>query len=764
LIDTGIGVAFDFTAPGTYTFSYDFVIGTTVVPAYDHLEIQHDGAATLCPENIKVLACTSTTVPCPVGSVVNTGTLTGNLTVTPAAPAVSVTPATFSIGPTVYTPTVVLQGSGAGTYTLGIGSISGTVPLNGIKCSNGTIATSCIMVIANTPCVANFECMETGVTYNNLTLPPPPALPPRNPLYTKLVGTDFDFDVVAVQTDGTVASTYAGTVSVELFDDTTPAASCAAYSLPVTAAQNLVFTGAESGRKKIATKINLPRAYSKLRCRATQSTPTTVSGCSSDDFTVRPIAITSVTSSGGTADATGVSASNLDTPKIKTGAAFNLTANTTTIGYNNKPIINPTLIEWVGVPAGGRAAPGTGNLTGMFTDAANIVNGDGALGNAFAYDEVGYFRFKPQGVYDNSFTNNSGDQVAGDCIANSTSNTIDVSADPALTGRYGCNFGNPVATSYFGRFIPDHFVLANSALTNGCNAGNFTYLDQDQTFVLNASLEARNAADLLTQNYSGSSFGKGVVTPQMLDTLIASPFTNTVVLASRLNVVAPAWSAGTYPFTANKLSKVVGTIDGPYNNLALGLSVADADLVPLWNRNMDVTNPGCTVDPSNTSSAAATACKAVKIATSKMRYGRLRMQNAFGSESLDLPVPVIAQYWNGKGWIQNVDDSCTSIVAPTSGSGLTFYGEVAANVKGNHLSASETTATVSATTKLAAGDAKLKLSKPGLGNNGYVDITFTAPVWLQFPWKGAANTNPTARATFGIYKNANEFIYLREIY
>ena len=147
-----------------------------------------------------------------------------------------------------------------------------------------------------------------------------------------------------------------------------------------------------------------------------------------------------------------------------------------------------------------------------------------------------------------------------------------------------------------------------------------------------------------------------------------------------------------------------------------------------------------------------------------MRYGRLRMQNAFGSESLDLPISVVAQYWNGSGWVQNVDDSCTPIVAPTSGSGLTFFPEVAATSKGNHLSAAETTSSVSGTNILVAGDAKFRLSKPGVGNNGYVDITFTAPVWLQFPWKSAVITSPTARATFGIYKNANEFIYLRDIH
>ena len=82
--DTGIGIQYSFTAPGVYTFSYDFVIGSPNVPPYDHLEIRHDGSGSLCPESVTVLACTSATVPCPALNIVNTGTLTGSVTTSPA--------------------------------------------------------------------------------------------------------------------------------------------------------------------------------------------------------------------------------------------------------------------------------------------------------------------------------------------------------------------------------------------------------------------------------------------------------------------------------------------------------------------------------------------------------------------------------------------------------------------------------------------------------------------------------------------------------
>ncbi|MBX9705942.1 MAG: hypothetical protein K5Q00_06770, partial [Gammaproteobacteria bacterium] len=193
--DTGIGIAYDFTAPGTYTFSYDFVIGSTTVPSYDHIEISSDGSATLCPETLTVKACTSSTVPCPLADVVSTGVLQGAVTLTPVAPGVTLTPSNFSIGGSSSTSgstaSLILQATAASanTYILGSTITSGTIPLNGTKCVVNGVASSCSFTITNTPCVSKFDCVETSVATVNTT---------RNPLYTKLAGTAFSFDVVAL--------------------------------------------------------------------------------------------------------------------------------------------------------------------------------------------------------------------------------------------------------------------------------------------------------------------------------------------------------------------------------------------------------------------------------------------------------------------------------------------------------------------------------------------------------------------------------------
>jgi MSHA biogenesis protein MshQ len=41
-------------------------------------------------------------------------------------------------------------------------------------------------------------------------------------------------------------------------------------------------------------------------------------------------------------------------------------------------------------------------------------------------------------------------------------------------------------------------------------------------------------------------------------------------------------------------------------------------------------------------------------------------------------------------------------------------------------------------------------------------IEADVPDFLQYDWKGEGDDNPTARATFGIYKGNERIIYLRE--
>lgn len=131
-------------------------------------------------------------------------------------------------------------------------------------------------------------------------------------------------------------------------------------------------------------------------------------------------------------------------------------------------------------------------------------------------------------------------------------------------------------------------------------------------------------------------------------------------------------------------------------------------------------------------------------ATLNIRNGRLWISNAYGSELLPLPIPLRAEYYDGTRWALNAADNCTSLPVPGNGSGLDMH----------LLSGGSTTASLNS--PLLAGNAGFRLSAPGAGHTGYVDITIAAPDYL----KAAGGSNPAARAAFGMRKTP--LIYRRE--
>ncbi len=729
--DTGIGVELDFTAPGTYTFSYDFVIGSPNVPPYDHLEIRHDGAGTLCPDTVTVLACTSSAVPCPALSIVNTGTLTGAVTTTPAAPAITKTPATFTLGTSNSTQGVVLQAAGAGPVTLGTSGLS-AIPVNGTKCWNTTtLIESCTLTFANTPCVGGYECLEIGATYKNLVTTPTD----RNPLYTKLSGTNFKFDVVALQSGGAQASTYtaAANVTVELFaDSASPAPNCSAYTSPI-ATQSITFAAGDSGRKTLSTNFNLANAYGKVRCRVSDANLSpTIYGCSSDDFAVRPqqLTVTAPTMNNGTL---------AGDPKAAAGTSFTMDAAAgVTAGYTGTPALDTSKVQ-----DHASVAIAASTLSGSFSAGA----GTKASGAAFKYLDVGNIKFLADAVVDSGFT--SVDQT-NDCVAGSTSNTLS-------GGKYGCNIGS-AASATMGRWYPSHYSFTGS-LTPACVAGSFTYMDNDALGVA-LTLKAHassggvaSATDPVTSRYTTGYTNLAAVT-------ISGDNNGAAVAVARLGSPSfPAmpntalWTSGLWMLNDTYQFSKLAALDGPYELFKLKAAINDPDL-----------------------SALIGAAIAQETGTTRVRSGRVRMQNAYGSELLDLPVVFRTEYLAAlpNDWRINSADSCTAstLTFAAVGTDITantcVWDDPASPASGKACVSApaianrkylETGVTGTDSSGVAgfAGNFNLWLKAPGTGHAGSIDITANVPAWLQ-----GATGNPKARATFGVYKSP--LIYRRENY
>lgn len=710
--DTGVAIQYDFTAAGTYTFSYDLVIGSPTVPPYDHLELRYTAGGNLCPMNVTVLGCTSSTVPCPAGSELNAN-LSGAL-ISSGGGGVNWTPSTgnFAIASGSPTTSVTAQPlSPGGSITLGATNLS-SVPLNGVKCWNGSSAT-CTFTLPNVGCFASDldAC-------SNLTGSPARCAATGNRLYTKVVGQAMSFDLVALAgspkaVDTSFNSGSGNPVSVDLVSSsgttinaTTRCPTTAPTTVSGVSAQTIAFA---SGRPATATTYTVPagqntQALRNVWVRFNQGAGATF--CSNDRFAIRPAGFTSITSSNANADTTGASATAA--PRVKAGAGFSLIANTGAPGYDGAPGVSPSLIEWLAMPVR------VGTLAGSFSSGASAATGDGASGSTFTYDEVGYFRFQPYGVYDATFTGAYQDALDTVCV-NTAPN--DFSNTPNAVGKVGCKFGNTAASNYFGRFYPDHF---DTTVTQACVAGAFTYAGQPFT----VQVAARNVAGATTMNYHGAT---------------ATPFSKATALSARDSGDTAA-NPGPGGFTAG--SSIVATLfaNGVATTALPTYQFTAANTVPTIVRVRAIDAEGVT----SLRTAPATTVEGTTI----VRSGRLLLSNAYGSELLPLSVPAKVQYWSANGWMVNAADACTTLTMPTSANnGLT-----------NTL---RTKTTASLSSPVAAGDSRLRLSAPGAGNTGLVDVSGVilrgASTWLTLP-------APTARACFGSCGPRSPVIYFRESY
>jgi MSHA biogenesis protein MshQ len=546
----------------------------------------------------------------------------------------------------------------------------------------------------------------------------------------------------------------------------------------------------------------------KFRISFPTVAPTKI-GCSNDAFALKPdrLVLANPTHGTWTTAGTAFTLNNLNATGgvvHKAGDASG-TRNNFSLSASARDALGGALPAYTGSPAGGVSAlqlPAGCATCAPGTFIAGAWSGTGTItSNTAAYTEVGSVTVH---IEDRSF-------AAVDAIDSTTGE------------RYIDS--NPVS---LGRFVPDHFDVATATApifrtfnaTDGqCNGAvalprrSFTYVGQSFGYATTptATIIARNAdpAGVTTTLYRGNLWkigGAGAATPSCA----AGTCTFTTAYGASGGTVAetytytldtgatPGWDAASalaQVATVTSNNDGTGTISfAASDRLAFARSAA-APLAPFTatiNNSIAVTDnaegAAQTITTTNPAAYNSIAFDATYIdpvpannRPNKFFYGRLRLQNANGSQLIAMPIPITTEYWNGSVFVTNNFDHCTGGAAASIAVANIAIGNLQ-TVTGM------TTAMVSPPVLggvFNAGRGSLRLPAPGAGRRGSVDVSVnltgvaagascTAGMpastgsglgYLQGAWCGAnADDDPTARATFGIYRNSNQFIYQQENY
>ncbi|QKE65517.1 hypothetical protein HNE05_19865 [Aquipseudomonas campi] len=367
---------------------------------------------------------------------------------------------------------------------------------------------------------------------------------------------------------------------------------------------------------------------------------------------------------------------------------------------------------------------------------------------------------EPGDVTPNSYDHALGNQTEV-AAAISEVGVFTLSATPAVS-YFGETVGGG-SRDLVGRFIPAYLSAEGSAsLTPSCGS-TFSYQGQPIGFASNRqptlTLTARNRAGDATRNYDREGFWK------LADPAVGSYSSITGIPARDARLVSEGAAtlavegvsdgddgARTYRWTGERLlyqpAALPGSDDYPFAaQIRQTFAAASLREVDQGQVVCHGSGGGC-LDYSYDFTVNASANLG-----SQVRLGRLRIDNAHGSELQALDLPLLLETWQnvaGGAFLTEGMDTCTVLGAPA----LDQY-------TGN-LAAGETTPTL---VPPLAGVGKLQLSAPGAGNDGSLQVSFPdSQAWLQYPWDGANRQLARGLATFGIYKGAAPLIFRRELY
>ncbi|RQO55316.1 hypothetical protein DBR47_20790 [Paucibacter sp. KBW04] len=602
-----------------------------------------------------------------------------------------------------------------------------------------------------------------------------------------VAGRNHDLQVALWKKDSVtgncaIASDYNGSRNLKLWRTdsggpwTAPAISSPALTIPAArpASNNLLNTNFSNGVASLSlTTSDIGKYALNLDDDSLLYAATTISG-GLGPLTVRPFAlVVSGLSLGGVNNPAGSQAS--DAKFGAAGASFSATlgayrwSSTADAGSDGQVDSGASLAQ---VTAGGLApsyssaialSPLSGSQTpsiGVLGSLSNSSGSNPSIGgfsggqvtvNDLKYSEVGSFALNTSGVVQNFL------------------GTAGLNLDATV-------FAGTVQNKRVGRFVPAGFVASNAVLTHrqaaSCSpASVFSYLGED--FKIAFTLTAQNAQGATTQNYTDVFAKQDLSVLNLAGIQGSTPFKTGGRLVSSSS---GTWSLGqASPILVARVSRA-STPDGPFASANFGIAPVDADSVGMRSFDLDTDSPA----NGNDRSALKTAAAPLLPMPVPLRFGQLRLQNAIGPATRDLYLPLQAQYWNGTNFITNTDDSCTSIDSKTVNFGN--YRKTLAVGDGS---------LISKTYQLNKGTTSLGLSRPGGGRSGSLDVALSlntlsdqsclqtwspspaasataSLAYLQGAWCGANPPSyvkdPSARATFGLFRGSDSLIYQRENY
>ncbi|MBA3022931.1 MAG: LamG domain-containing protein [Sideroxydans sp.] len=294
-----------------------------------------------------------------------------------------------------------------------------------------------------------------------------------------------------------------------------------------------------------------------------------------------------------------------------------------------------------------------------------------------------------------------------------------------------------------GNFVPHHFntyviaPMTTCPTGQSCPVAGWAY--SGQTLTVNVS--AANASDAITVNYDGTAntspnFAKAVTLTAW--DAAGSTTTQDPPAADPGALSSASVAAGAF----NQGSTILGTPAAPAYTFAISPTAPT-----------DIYLRAADADASSLRSVPATSIEGgVKVVS-----GRIKISNNYGSELLPLTMNVTAQFYGGANWLTSNTDDATSFNSALSTAGGNV---VVSNLVGM---GGAVVIKAPATDTMTDGVRAITVNAPGVP--GSVDLSLNAPSYLLTGSNGAAvDPSIPGRATFGIYKGNDAFIYQREAY